>query len=529
MANCVFISNSFIMRKCILYVGFLSFLFGLFACSKSSFNINNNNPNNPSTMDIDFVLGPCMKNIAELQNTGATDLEYWTGYWTIGGGQITNASVYNFTFDNTYLNGIWNGYWGILGNLNYVYQNAGGNGFYMGIVKALNVVCYHNLIDIYGNIPYSQANQPSVYPQPAYDNAAVIYNDLFRQLDSARLYIKNWNGDAPTASADIIYGASKAGWLSFINTLQLRILLRVSNLSNKPPYYATALSNLNASIAAGDGFISTASNEADANPGYYNLAGKANPMFATFWNVTQNIQSSNYIFYRANAAAVNFYLDGNIDWRGFRIYAGYDANDDIKGAYFGFPTANNDTLSGLAWQDGANGTYTGTNGIGILKSYSQSTPLLPVYESYFLQAEAAYRGMITGDYHALYQAGVEQSFVFAYAGSPSYWIANDISDADAYISQTTGKVNNFNITLSSDPIETIISQKWISLNGINPLESYADFRRTGFPTYIYGSKYAGAAPLPGRLYYPRSEYATNAKNVSAQGPDLLTGKIFWAK
>lgn len=523
------------MKKIFKYIGLLTFVISFFACSKSSFNINNNNPNSPSTMDIDFLLGPCLKNLAELQNTGSTtgnpdfSLDYWAGYWTIGGGYITNASIYNFTFDNTYLNGIWNGYWGILGNLQYIYNNANGNNFYRGMVKSLNVVCYHNLVDMYGNIPYSQALQPDKYPQPVYDNAADIYNDLFKQLDSARFLIKNWSGDAPTAAADIMYNASATNWISFINTLQLRILVRVSNLSAKPSYYQTALTNLNSSIANGDGFINSANNEATVNPGYYNLAGKANPMFANFWNITQNLQSSNYLYYRANAAAVNFYLDGNIDWRVQRIYAPYDNNGDTKGGYFGFPTANNDTLSGLGYEDSGNGAYNETNGIGILKSYAQSTPLLPASESYFLQAEAAYKGMISGDYHVLYQSGVEQSFIYAYNGSPSYWVNNDISDADAYISQSTGKVNNYNISLTTNPIETIVSQKWIALNGINPIEAYSDYRRTGYPSYIYGSRYAGAALLPDRLYYPRSEYATNAQNVKAQGADLLTTRIFWAR
>lgn len=524
------------MKKILQYIGLLVFIIQFLACSKSSFNINNDNPNSPGTMDINFVLGPCLKNIAELQNTGTTvrgnedySLEYWAGYWTIGGGYITNASIYNFTFDNTYLNGIWNGYWGILSNLQYVNNNANGNNFYRGIVKALNVVCYHNLVDMYGNIPYSQALQPDKYPQAVYDNAADIYNDLFKQLDSARILIKNGSGEAPAAAYDIMYNASASKWISFINTLQLRILLRVSNLSAKPSYFQTALTNLNSSITNGDGFINSAGNEAAVNPGYYNLAGKANPMFATFWNITQNLQSSNYIYYRANAAAVNFYLDGNIDWRVQRIYAPYDNNGDTKGGYFGVPTANNDTLSGLGQQDGGNGAYNETNGIGILKSYAQATPLLPASESYFLQAEAAYKGMIGGDYHALYQSGVEQSFIYAYSGSPSYWVNNDITDADTYISQTTGKVNNYNVSLTTNPVETIISQKWIALNGINPLEAYSEYRRTGFPSYIYGSKYAGAPQLPNRLYYPRSEYATNAGNVKAQGPDLLTNKIFWAR
>lgn len=519
------------------YLFVLLLVAGTSACSKKYFDINENNPNNPNNVDVDLVLSPQLRNIAYIQHMGSDDMSYWMGYWTIGGGSFVNSYVFNYTFDNKWFQGMWTSYYSYLGNLQYIDQHANGNNFYRGIVKTMNVVCYHNLIDLFGNIPYTQALQIDKYPTPAYDDAATIYNDLYLQLDSARDLIKNWTGNVP--KGDIMYNGNKANWIKFINTLQLRLILRVSQLGTKPPYYATALQHL-LSSAASDGYIANVQTEGNVNPGFFNQSGKGNPMVERFWNISQNQQTSSYNYFRANAAAVNFYWDGFNgygDWRLYRMYAPYDNNPDhFKGAYFGVPTANNDTLSGMSWGDKVNGAFSGANGFGIIKNVNQPIPMITAFESYFLQAEAAYRNVIPGDYKELYKNGVRANFTYIYKGSlpdPSgsiFYQPNDaIADANGYMTQASGKVNNFNIELTTDPLQTILSQKWISMNGVNPFEPYADFRRTGWPTYIYGSKYPGAPALPKRVFYPSLEYATNTANVKAQGEDVLTKKIFWGR
>ena len=87
-----------------------------------------------------------------------------------------------------------------------------------------------------------------------------------------------------------------------------------------------------------------------------------------------------------------------------------------------------------------------------------------------------------------------------------------------------------NFDLAPNKIQTIITQKWISLNGLIPLPIWTDYRRTGFPDFIHFTQ--DPARLndtpPVRLLYPQTEISTNNDNVLAQGVNsLFTDKIFW--
>jgi hypothetical protein len=84
--------------------------------------------------------------------------------------------------------------------------------------------------------------------------------------------------------------------------------------------------------------------------------------------------------------------------------------------------------------------------------------------------------------------------------------------------------------VGGNPIQTIILQKWAALNGIDPVESWSDWRRLGIPADLPVSIYPGttATHVPFRLLYPTSEYSYNGANVNAQGTiNNLTSKIFW--
>ena len=68
------------------------------------------------------------------------------------------------------------------------------------------------------------------------------------------------------------------------------------------------------------------------------------------------------------------------------------------------------------------------------------------------------------------------------------------------------------------------------MNTIDPLESWADWRRLKIPADLPISIYPGtiASNVPYRLIYPQSEYDYNNANVNAQGMiKPLTDKIFW--
>ena len=145
------------------------------------------------------------------------------------------------------------------------------------------------------------------------------------------------------------------------------------------------------------------------------------------------------------------------------------------------------------------------------------SPILTDFESLFIQAEAAQRGLISGDAKSLYESAVTQSFIYMNLTAGA---------AAAYLSQSTGLVN---FDLATDPKTLILTQKWLSLNGVAPVEIWTDYRRTGIPTIRF-------SPDPGRVHdsppvrllYPQDELNVNNDNVTAVGTiDPFTSKIFW--
>jgi len=109
--------------------------------------------------------------------------------------------------------------------------------------------------------------------------------------------------------------------------------------------------------------------------------------------------------------------------------------------------------------------------------------------------------------------GIEASFSYLGAGS-----------AAAYIAQT-GQLVSYDNT--SNKQEAIITQKWIALNGIDAIQSWFDYNRTGYPSNLPISTQATSADRPVRLAYPSSEITGNTANVPAQ-PNAFTSKVFWA-
>ena len=72
-------------------------------------------------------------------------------------------------------------------------------------------------------------------------------------------------------------------------------------------------------------------------------------------------------------------------------------------------------------------------------------------------------------------------------------------------------------------------QKWVALSNYNGLESWAEYRRTGFPNIPQSvSVPVGSTNRPVRFFYPQTELGSNQANTPVQAAtDKFTAKIFW--
>ena len=478
-------------------------------CKKGTFDINNVNPNLPLTVSSQFTLSAALTNVAnQTYNSGYPDfVNRYMGYWAFSGDYGGYGTEATYNTNNSFANYNWDNVYLTLENFRNIIDQSRikGEEYYLGISKIMQAFQFQRLVDLYNNVPYSDAlNGAKANYYPKYDDAKTVYKAIVGQLDSAIAIIKSANAvtaDNP-GTYDVMFGGKMAKWISFANSLKLKILMNMTQVSDGPAFITSELSGLSTADFMGAGL------DASINPGYSNATlNQQNPMWQNVGFATNGTSPTTGNSYnRACSYAVAFYHNTN-DPRNTRFYA-LNKDSIVRGRALGS-------------QDGTeHNTVISAVGPGILASPAQGAFIMPAFESLFLQAEAVQRGYLSGTVDTLFKSAVSESFrvmgVSGYAAA-SY----------TYYSQNDDRVN---ITTSANKIQTIIQQAWAAYNMIDPIEAWNNYRRLGFPADLPVSIYPGttATHIPYRLLYPLSEYNNNNANVSAQGSiNNMTSKIFW--
>jgi Starch-binding associating with outer membrane len=508
-------------------------------CGKDKFNINQNtNAPTDSTVSYDVVLP------AALHATGANVIatpwgttQDWMGYWARSGTFAPNLVEETYQITTSFGNAIWNQCY----DNNYDYQivqskaNAAGAGFYEGIARIMKAHNFQVLVDVYGNVPYTQALKGSSNPTPVYDNGVDIYKNLFRELDAGIALIKAANTSATgpnkdIAKNDIIFGADKGKWVRFANTLKLRLLIHAYAVAGFP--IAAEMTIIN---NEGSGFLGAGEN-VQVQPGY--ASDKPNPFYTTYKATTTGAQTAANVFFRANEWGVEYYK-GNGDGRVSRFYEA--GANGMVGVKYGLPPVAVNAAANLAGI-----------GPGLYKTNSSPQIIMTAAESYFLQAEARFRGIITSgsSVATLTNAGIQESFTYMGATGYATYLSGNAGYADVDVTAPSNTPAAAPGTQPVGGLFTILSQKWFALNGISSLEVWTDYRRVGYNQvvstsavtdhFVYGQGVGydpgppisvapqnTATKIPVRYLYPQTEYNYNAANVGAQGAINTSSRIFW--
>lgn len=420
--------------------------------------------------------------------------------WSQSDGYSWYQSEFEYTVNSTFYGTLWN----------YQYQNtlkqyhaldvADPNyEYYAAISKIMKSFHFQILVDTYGDIPYFEALQRGNNPTPAFDDGLVVYEDLIVQLDNAIAMIDAGanNPDVLTPGIDdIMYNGDMEQWKKFANTVKLRILVRQSDMAGREGYISTEFAKI---ANQGSGFITS---NATANPGYTDQEDQQNPFWGYYGRTTAGELVNNFFA----TSATPFVLDKLMEFNDPRIDYIYEEP----------ATGHLGVEQGLANYPLPVGTLGEANvsniGDGLLKGPDQDSVIFSLAEAEFLQAEAAIKSYLSNA-QLHYEAGITASF--NYLGAPG---------AAAYYSQP---INLVGWASSPNKLEAIITQKWIASNGLDAIQSWYDFSRTGYPSGLPISLSSPEPTRPVRLAYPAEEIAGNGANVPAQ-PDVFTDKIFWA-
>ena len=468
----------------------------------------NESPNNPTISNPSLTLPVAQAYYAALNGTSMNYLGNYMVYnYSVPSNWSAQQSLLRYNITTTFYDEIFETSFNqVFKNLNFItnYEDdVIDYTAYKVIAKTLKGFQYQYLVDLYGDIPFTEAGLRGENTSPKYDDAETVYKAIINQLTDASTEALGLTGAIyeDPSNADIMFGGDMTNWAQFANTIKLRMLLRLSN-TGQDAYITGEISKINAN---GAGYITS---DVNANPGYLNVAGKQNPFYGAYGKDDGDEYTDANDYTVASDYAIDYLVLTN-DARYTRLYS-----EAVEGGYQG--TEQITTLPGT----GFTSDDVSHIGPGLLKNSKQNQPIMLLSESMFIQAEAIVRGYIAGGAAAaelLYNSAIKESFI--YLGVP-----DADNEAIAYYGQA---LKNVSWADSTDKIEAIITQKWVALNGTNAIESWIELTRTGFPnTLPIPAESNGSRPV--RLLYPSSEIGRNSDNVPAQvKTDAFTSNPFW--
>ncbi|KMQ67030.1 hypothetical protein ACM39_14645 [Chryseobacterium sp. FH2] len=340
------------------------------------------------------------------------------------------------------------------------------------------IFVWENLVDTYGDVPYSEALKVDEIFSPKYDDAKTIYVDLIKRINDVITTVNSSSKGYNTG--DLVYYGDMSKWVKFANSVKLRLAM---NLADEDP----ALSKSTAESAIAAGVISS---DLEAYKFKYDGNTFSNPVF-------DNLVASNrndFVPSELVVNTMNSLSDPRMDAWFTKVGGIY------KGGVFGE----------------LNNPYTNYSQLNsFFRSSTASSNLLSYAEVAFLKAEAAARGYSVGDtasnlYNIAVTASMNENGVSA-ANTTSYLAANPYN------------VANWK--------QSIGVQAWIAMFN-RGFASWNFTRRLDNPILVNPPK-SNLSSVPYRMPYSDQEYVLNGANVKAAGDkmggDKATTKLFWDK
>lgn len=449
----------------------------------------NRDPKNPTQVEAEFLFNAATKSLFDQMtstnvNTNIFRLlgQHWTETTYI------DESNYDFNTRNIPQNHWSEMYRDVLLDLKTASENTtndadltqGEKDSRNAQIEILAVYTWAQLVETFGNIPYTQALNPSEYVLPEYDDAATIYTDLLARLTTTIPKLT----DSGFGAANPIYGGDATAWKKFGNSLLLRMGIRVADA----PGMATVAQAAVQTAVSGGVFTSNADN---ASLAYAATTPNTNPVWVDL------VQSGRSDFVIANTL-VDFMNDLADPRRPFY----FDQNLGA-GVYKGGPY-------------GANNSWLAYTHVGApMLDPTNPACLIDYAEVSFYLADAAERSFSGTPALAagFYNDGITASF--------DYW---GVPGVAAYLA----KPNVNYATAPGNWKVKIGNQLWLAMFN-RGYEAWTAWRTYDTPTFNLPEE--SKKPVPTRYTYPVNEQNLNETNWSAAssaiGGDNQTTKLFW--
>ncbi len=167
---------------------------------------------------------------------------------------------------------------------------ADENVTYSGIAKILKAYTFSQMVDIWGDIPFSEANKLSSSSKVAYpkwDKSADIYPQIFAMFDDGLADLNNTTAlnKVVPAGEDIIYAGNKAKWIRAANTIKLKLYNQVRLVQDVSAEVAALVAEGDL-IQSGEDFefqYGFKSSPDERNPGYLDYEAGQRSYYMSPW------------------------------------------------------------------------------------------------------------------------------------------------------------------------------------------------------------------------------------------------------
>jgi hypothetical protein len=495
---------------------------------------------------------------------------------------MTGGDTYQNAFEPVSFDGNWTTAYGILNAIKVLEANAPNQKFILGASKVVKGYVLMTLVDMYGDVPLSEALDPNIL-SPRFDSGADVYKKALESLDEG-LTILGGDTGLTTEVVDLYYDKDKTKWMTLAKSLKLK-LFNTARLAGSD--LGVDIAQEISTIITADDIIDTPAEDFAFEYGTNrNVPNSRHPLYNDQYELGGGSYIGNYMIW-----AVTIEKNKSVDfdprtlfyfWKQGAITTG-TSTTEIPGRTR--PTHYNNTEYNSFFDTDIRTPYTASNWIGsatlpaggyLGRDHGNSAGIPPdvairavaglypvggkfeynvsrvgsvqrsgtdgalgagimpmLLSSYvqFMKAEAILKLGISGNAKTELLGAIEKSIdkVTTFpigtgnnvALTPSN-LANIASKKTAYLSFISSEYD----ALPNDDqrLELIIKEYYIALWG-NGIEAYNNYRRTGFPSNFQPTLELNSGPFYNAALYPANSVSNNPNTPT----NNRSRRVFWDK
>ena len=523
------------------------------SCSNKDFDDKFYDPSKTTTVTCDKLMSGVF-HVGSITYKGYGYMTYWRLYtWEGVIAQFTqqkgftNESGGVYYLQDSWCNDRWTNFYETLVQFRKMQDVAGkennaDNQIFLDLAEVFILDQLDQVVTAFGPAPYSKAGYLAITgdlasSRPEYESDEVLFGmmidrlgELYNEITSLSI---SGEVSAKLKKQDFINNGSIDLWARYANSLRLRIATQVAAKGSLTSKAQAAIKE-----CAGRKLADTFESDGTTN-GIFGAVGLQTGQGGNFYEWYRDGFSGpdRRSGWASQTVIDAMQITGTDDPR-LKIFYHPNAAGEFVGMSIDEEKATQTVNLAKSWDERP---YASIDSVTFTANSTMKNPIVTPAETWFLLAEAYQQNYASGDAKAAFKNGVKASIY--------EWYNRNITSV-SNIGGTTG--NNFRATVDdipsetdieayaeavwneySEPLEAIMTQKWLHLSFMNAHESWNDIRRTGYPalTYRADTQSQQNRSIVQRLLYPNAEKNDNAANYQAATSSFTDSNatvLFWA-